>query len=77
LNCGIYFIGRYAKNPIDGKRYRWADLLRLRREQRAATPQAQQLALFDALPADRRPAGERTASDRYRQPSLFTRLDHS
>ena len=62
---------------IDGKRYRWADLLQLRREQRAISPQAQQLALFDDLPTDRRPAHERAAADRYRQPSLFTRLDHS
>ena len=61
---------------LDGKRYRWADLLRQRRAQRAA-PQAAQLPLFADLPADRRPAHERTASGRYRQPSLFTRLDDS
>jgi hypothetical protein len=62
---------------IDGKRYRWADLLRLRRDQRAASLQSKQLVLFEDLPADRRPVHERKAADRYRQPSLFTRLDHS
>jgi hypothetical protein len=60
---------------LDGKPYRWRDLQPLRREQRAAGLQARQPALFDTLPEDRRPAHERTASDRYRQPTLFTRLD--
>jgi hypothetical protein len=53
----------------------WRDILQLRREQRAAVAQAEQLALFAALPDDSRPAYERAASDRYRQPSLFTRAD--
>ena len=63
---------------IDGKPYRWRDIQQLRREQRAATERAMQLALFDNLPDDSRPAHERTASDRYQQPSLFTLLaeDH-
>jgi hypothetical protein len=59
---------------IDGKRYRWRDIQQLRREQLAAARQDTQLSLFAALPEDSRPAHERTASDRYRQPSLFTRL---
>jgi hypothetical protein len=59
---------------IDGKPYLWKDLLQMRREQRAAAQRAPQLALFDNLPDDSRPAHERTAADRYRQPSLFTLL---
>jgi hypothetical protein len=51
---------RPATILIDGKPYRWKDLV--------------QLALFDNLPDDSRPAHKRTASDRYRQPSLFTLL---
>ena len=60
---------------IDGKPYRWSHLQRLRREQLAASFQARQLALFDGLPEDSRPAHERSASDRYRQPGLFTLLE--
>jgi hypothetical protein len=60
---------------IDGKPYRWSDLQQLRRDQRAAEAQARQLALFDNLPDDRRPAHERSASKRYRQPGLFTLLE--
>jgi hypothetical protein len=59
---------------IDDKRYRWKDLVQLRREQRAAARRATQLELFDDLPEDSRPAYERTASGRYQQPSLFTLL---
>jgi hypothetical protein len=57
---------------IDGKPYRWRDLVQLRKEQLTAAKQADQLALFVDLPEDSRPAFERTASERYRQPSLFT-----
>jgi len=60
---------------IEGKYYRWRDILQLRREQLAATTKAEQLALFADLPDDSRPAYERAASDRYRQPSLFTCAD--
>jgi hypothetical protein len=58
---------------IDGKAYRWKDILEQRRAQRAAAgaAQASQLALFATLHDDRRPPAERTASGRYRQPSLF------
>ena len=63
---------------IDGRHYRWRDLVRLRQAQRDAARKECQLSLFDALPEDRRPAYERTASARYRQPTLFTRLeDHT
>jgi len=60
---------------IDGKRYRWRDILQLRRDQRAAAAKARQLALFADLPDDTRPRHERTASRRYQQPSLLTRLE--
>ena len=57
---------------IDGHRYLWRDLIALRRAQ--ATPRATQPALFE-LRDDSRPAGERNAAERYREPSLFTRLE--
>ena len=58
---------------IDGKLYRWKDILELRRAQLAAAgaAQASQLALFATLHDDRRPPAERTASGRYLQPGLF------
>jgi hypothetical protein len=57
---------------IDGRRYMWRDLIALRQAQ--AVPKAQQPALFE-LREDHRPAGERNAAERYREPSLFTLLD--
>ena len=57
---------------IDGRRYLWRDLVALRRAQ--ATPRAEQPALFE-LQEDCRPAGERSAAERYQAPSLFTLLD--
>jgi hypothetical protein len=58
---------------IDGRAYRWKDILELRRAQLAATAaaEASQLALFATLHDDRRPPFERTASGRYLQPGLF------
>ena len=56
---------------IDGKRYLWRDLVRLRREQLRALANARQPALFE-LKDDRRPPAERTAAGRYLEPSLFT-----
>jgi hypothetical protein len=58
---------------IDGRLYRWKDILELRRAQLAAAgaAEASQLALFATLHDDRRPPYERTASARYLQPSLF------
>ena len=55
---------------IDGKRYLWADLLQLRRDQLAAWHSERQPTLFE-LRLDARPAAERNATDRYREPSLF------
>lgn len=59
---------------IDGRRYQWRELVALRRAQ--ATPKAEQPALF-ALHDDHRPAGDRSAAERYREPSLFTQLDRT
>ena len=58
---------------IDGRLYRWKDILELRRAQLAAAgaAEASQLALFATLHDDRRPPAERTASGRYLQPCLF------
>jgi hypothetical protein len=60
---------------LDGKRYLWRDLIKLRQEQRAAARQGEQAALFD-LREDCRPATDRTAAGRYLEPSLFTLTDH-
>jgi hypothetical protein len=57
---------------IDGHRYLWRDLVALRRTQ--ATPPAAQPVLFE-LREDHRPAGERSAAERYQAPSLFTLLE--
>ena len=55
---------------IDGRRYLWRDILELRQQQRRVA-KAQQPALFE-LHEDCRPATERTAADRYLEPSLFS-----
>ena len=54
---------------IDGKRYAWRDIVKLRREQREAAKKPQ-LTLFE-LKEDRRPASQRTAEGRFRGPMLF------
>ena len=64
-------MAKHSTIIIDGKRYRWRDILHMRQEQRASAAKASQLALFSDLPDDSRPAHERTASSRYQQPSLF------
>ena len=58
---------------INGQRVLWRDLLKMRRDQRKVVCTAQP-ALFE-LHDDARPAPERTADGRYREPSLFTQLD--
>jgi hypothetical protein len=55
---------------VDGKRYAWADILKLRREQQKAARQPAQETLFD-LKEDRRPESQRSASGRYAEPLLF------
>jgi hypothetical protein len=54
---------------IDGRRYVWRDLVALRQAQ--AQPRAEQPTLFE-LREDHRPPGERSAAERYCEPSLFT-----
>jgi hypothetical protein len=56
---------------IDGKRHLWRDILQLRREQKAAHARPQQPTLFE-LKDDCRPATQRTAEGRYREPMLFS-----
>ncbi len=56
---------------IDGRRYLWRDLIALRQAQ--ATAKTRQPALFE-LREDHRPLGERSAAERYAEPSLFTLL---
>jgi hypothetical protein len=57
---------------IDGRAYRWRDIIELRRQQleawKAARPE--QPALF-ALKQDSRPATQRTVAGRYSAPSLL------
>ena len=49
---------------IDGKRYLWRDLVKLRQEQRRAAAKAEQPPLFE-LREDCRPATDRNAAGRY------------
>jgi hypothetical protein len=60
---------------IEGRAYRWRDLLEMRRQQIAAWKAAKpdQPALF-ALVEDSRPKAERTAAGRYNEPTLFNCL---
>jgi hypothetical protein len=55
---------------IDGKRYAWKDIVRLRREQVAAARQQQQATLF-GLRDDSRPVSQQTVRGRYEEPILF------
>lgn len=54
---------------IEGRRYLWNDLLKLRREQQKATKK-RQLTLFELM-EDSRPASQRTAEGRLTEPTLF------
>ena len=54
---------------IEGKRYAWKEILRLRREQIQATHK-RQLVLFE-MKEDRRPASQKTADGRFSEPPLF------
>jgi hypothetical protein len=58
---------------IDGKRYLWRDIVKLRQEQREAARRAEQPPLFE-LRDDSRPQTERTAAGRYLEPSLFSQF---
>ena len=58
---------------IDGKRYLWRDIVKLRQEQcRAAAEAAPVQPPLFALREDFRPITERTAAIRYLEPSLFS-----
>jgi len=59
---------------IDGKTHVWRELVKMRREQLQAQARQRQLALFE-VKNDSRPEPQRTASGRYRQPSLLALLD--
>jgi hypothetical protein len=59
---------------FDGRRYLWRDLVALRQAQ--AQPRAEQPTLFE-LHEDHRPPGERNATERYCEPSLFTEHERS
>ena len=58
---------------IDGKLYRWKDILELRRAQLAArrSRTSKPDGVICNLARRRRPPAERTASGRYLQPGLF------
>lgn len=55
---------------LEGKTYRWRDILRLRREQAREDRQPKQQVLF-VLHDDSRPASQRTPEGRYTEPTLF------
>lgn len=59
---------------IDGHRYAWADLVQRRKAQLKEHAKVDQPALFDDLKLDYRPPGERSATERYREPSLFANM---
>jgi hypothetical protein len=61
---------RPAFVEIDGKLYRWRDLIARRREQLRAYAAAAQPALFELID-DSRPPSQRTAAGRYSEPVLF------
>ena len=55
---------------LDGRRYRWRDLVELRRKQLAQWREARQPALFE-IHIDHRPKHQQSAGDRYLEPGLF------
>jgi len=54
---------------IDGKRYAWRGILKLRKDQRKQSRQSQ-LTLFE-MREDSRPASQSTVAGRYNEPTLF------
>lgn len=55
---------------LDGKRYLWRDILKMRREQVKQERQARQPALFE-MHDDARPASQRSADGRFSELTLF------
>jgi hypothetical protein len=56
---------------IDGKRYAWKDIVRLRRQQTEAARREQQQPTLFQLRDDSRPMSQRTTRGRYEEPTLF------
>jgi hypothetical protein len=56
----------------NGQLIPWREIVALYREQAAAAVRPEQPLLFDDLKTDFRPPGERTAAERYNEPSLFS-----
>ncbi len=54
---------------IDGKRFLWANILRLRQEQRKAAKNERPA--LSALKEACRPPSQKTACGRYKEPTLF------
>jgi hypothetical protein len=54
---------------IDGRRYRWADILKLRRDQQKAARQHQPTLI--ELRDDSRQPSQKTADGRFSEPLLF------
>lgn len=54
---------------INGVKYRWSEILKMRREQRKAKRQPQPT-LFE-MKDDTRPAAQANAAQRYEEPPLF------
>ena len=63
---------RPAFIEIDGKHYRWRDLIALRQNQLRAYAAVVQPPLFELI-EDCRPQSQQTASGRYTEPILFDR----
>ena len=64
---------------VDGHGFNWQRLCELRRQQQVEAwraAQIRQLALFE-MHQDRRPTAERSASGRYREPTLFALMSNS
>lgn len=59
---------------IEDKAYVWRELVKMRREQLRAHARQKQPTLFE-MREDYRPEAERSASDRYLQPSLLALLN--
>jgi hypothetical protein len=55
---------------LDGKKYLWTEIVRMRHEQIKTARQAAQLALF-ARQDDSRPKSQRTAAGRLEEPTLL------
>jgi hypothetical protein len=56
---------------IDGKVHAWREIVALYRQQAKAAARPEQPMLFSDLKTDHRPPGERSAAERYSEPSLF------